>query len=316
MQSLTGSARPYTLARAADKTSSTRPDDGGRAVVFPGRDVTLDALDAALRRAPETARAAAQVLGFDVARKTRVAARSATGSLPAYVEQPALVAASVASWHAGGRPCDFVAGHGAGELAALAAAGAISFEDAIELAAVRGEALSAAARASSGATTAVLGLDPDHVATIARRAGVHVAHDDAPGRAVLAGPEDALARAAALVTSAGGRAVLLGGSGPTNTPAMAAAAVALGTALERVDVRMPSIPVVSTIAARPFESPGDIRTLVAAGVVRTVRFRDAVAWLWSRGVRVVDDAGPGSCAASLAHITMTSLEDEEVEARA
>lgn len=316
MHPISGSARPTTLRRDPGEGSTTHHRDGARAVLFPGRAVPAAALDAALRSAPDVARAAARVVGFDLARKTRAAARSATGRLPAYVEQPAVVAASLASWRERSRPCDFLAGHGVGELSALAAAGALAFEDAVELAAVRGEALCAAARAATGTTTAVLGLDPAAVADVARRAGVHVAHDDAPGRAVLAGPEAGVARAAALVTAAGGRAVLLDGSGALHTPAMADVAGALAAALERVDVREPSTPVVSTGAARPFESPDDVRALLAAGVAATVRFRDAIEWLWDRGVRALDDAGPGAFVAPLAHQTFTSLRQKEVEARA
>src|SRR5436305_1815768 len=76
------------------------------------------------------------------------------------VQQPALVATSLAMLAAireRGIEPDFVVGHSVGEFAALAAAEAMSIEDAIELVRERGMAMAEAAAQHPGSMAAILG---------------------------------------------------------------------------------------------------------------------------------------------------------------
>ncbi len=84
--------------------------------------------------------------------------------------QPAMLAADVAVWRvwraAGGATPALLAGHSLGEYAALVAAGALNFADAIKLVRFRAEAMQAAVPEGVGAMAAILGLDDDAVRAV------------------------------------------------------------------------------------------------------------------------------------------------------
>jgi len=82
------------------------------------------------------------------------------------VQQPALVATSLAflaSVRARGIQPDYVIGHSVGEFAALAAAGAMTDEEAIALVRERGIAMAEAAARHPGSMAAILGLEDEVV---------------------------------------------------------------------------------------------------------------------------------------------------------
>ena len=102
--------------------------------------------------------------------------------------QPAIFCASLAAWERAGRPePSWLAGHSLGELAALVVAGVLSEEDGLRLLMLRGR-LMADAVTEDGGMVALLGATPDQAADIARRFGLTVANDNAPGQLVLSGP--------------------------------------------------------------------------------------------------------------------------------
>src|ERR1700722_12630181 len=107
--------------------------------------------------------------------------------------QPSIYCASVAGWLrarellADEQPVAF-AGHSLGEVTALAAAGSMSFEDGIRLVVERGVLMEQAAAAGrGGGMLATLGADTQFIADLARRLGLTLATDNAPGELVLAG---------------------------------------------------------------------------------------------------------------------------------
>jgi [acyl-carrier-protein] S-malonyltransferase len=117
--------------------------------------------------------------------------------------QPAMLAADVATWRAwlaaGGPQPDALAGHSLGEYAALVAAGALAFSDAVTLVARRGRLMQAATPEGTGAMAAVLGLDDAILEAVcadsAQGEVVSCANYNAPGQVVIAGHATAVARA-------------------------------------------------------------------------------------------------------------------------
>src|SRR4051794_12681524 len=77
-------------------------------------------------------------------------------------QQPAVFLCSVCAWEAAGRPEEAAAaGHSLGEFAALVAAGALEFEAAVGLVALRGRLMAGAAASPPGGMLAMLGGDAD-----------------------------------------------------------------------------------------------------------------------------------------------------------
>lgn len=205
--------------------------------------------------------------------------------------QPAIYCASIAGWHAAGRPeADCIAGHSLGELAALAAGGAISVEDGLRIAAVRGSLMQRAAEADGESGMLAL-LGPGDVAReVAERHGLTLANDNAPDQLVVAGHDDALSAARKDARAAGLRGVRLPIRGAFHSPAMAPVVDEFRAALDEVDFSEPEVPVYSCTAAAPFSDP---RAELAGALVRPVRWRETMQALWARGVERFIETGPG-----------------------
>jgi len=253
------------------------------AVLFPGQGSHAEGMDAGLRDVPAMRRGI-ELLGFDPF------ARLAEGTR---FQQPALFLCSVAAWEQE-RPRNVVAaaGHSLGEYGALVAAGALAFDDALRVVAVRGEAMAAA---PPGGMTAFLGGDEDEVRALAADLGLTVANDNAPGQLVLSGTLDALAEAEARTDA---RTRRLDVSGAFHSPLMASAAGALHDALAAVEVRRPAFPVYSNGTARPFV---DVREELVANLTRPVRWRETVLALDADGFV---ELGPGRVLTGLVKRTL------------
>ena len=284
-----------------------------RAGLFPGQGIHAQMVLDALGQDEPILESAHMILGYPLLRRVAIASRRKNATLPTALAQPAIFVASVAGYRRAsleGRRYDFFAGHSLGEYAALVAADAISFEGALEVVGVRGEAMQAASRAHPGSMVAVMGLDLHEAEEVARQAGVSLANDNAPGQAVLAGREDGLARAAKLANERGARSVLLEISGPFHTDAVAGAAPKLRAALDATDIAIPRVPVISNVTARPYRSPEEIRELLIAQLTSRVRWRESLEHLHSQGVRAFEDFGPGRVVAGLAQRVVRSLARE------
>src|SRR5581483_892657 len=176
----------------------------GSAVLFPGQGVSVarsrERVAAAL---PELLERAGELTGEDCFERAGESTRFA---------QPAIFLASLAAFgdlEAPERALAF-AGHSLGELTALAAAGVLRREDALELVVLRGRLMDESGRSSGdGSMLALLRGTPEVAALVAAEAGVWVANDNAPGPIVLAGPREGLRRAAEIGRERGVRTLAL-----------------------------------------------------------------------------------------------------------
>jgi len=221
--------------------------------------------------------------------------------------QPAVLTVDVAALRAvrsaAGIEPSLVAGHSLGEYAALVAAGALDLGTAVRLTRLRGRAMQDAVPEGEGAMAAVLLLEPAVVAAICEEAaGGRVcapANFNAPGQVVIAGHADAVARAVDIVKTRKGRAIPLKVSAPFHCELMRPAAHALASALRDVDVRTPTVPVVSNVDAAPNSDAGRIKDLLVRQVTSPVRWEESVRRMVEAGVRKFVELGPGNVLAGL-----------------
>jgi [acyl-carrier-protein] S-malonyltransferase len=219
------------------------------------------------------------------------------------VQQPALVATSLAMLAAlqeRGVKADFVIGHSVGEFAALAAAEAMSFEEAIRLVRERGLAMAEAAARNPGSMAAILGLADETVEALCRRIlGVWPANYNCPGQIVVSGESPAVDTCIEQAQSAGARrAVKLKVSGAFHSPLVARAADRLRPAIERVRFQEPTTPFMSTVTAR-IESAQRIGPLLVDQLTAPVRFTQSATELMREGVRTFVEIGPGNVLSGL-----------------
>jgi [acyl-carrier-protein] S-malonyltransferase len=172
-----------------------------------------------------------------------------------------------------------VAGHSLGEYTALAASGAIGFEDSLRLVAERGEAMQAAADAQPGVMTVVAGCDAETVDIACRLADgeVWVANFNSAEETVIAGEAESVARAGDIALSMGARKlvpVVVGGA--FHTPFMAMARNRLRKALATATFHDAEIPVITNVDARPHMAAREWAGLLSAQLCSPVRWRQSL----------------------------------------
>ena len=230
------------------------------------------------------------------------------------VTQPALYVHSLAA-HAAlaarGMACDVAAGHSLGEWSALAAMGAVSFEDGLRAVRRRGELMAQAGDVRPGTMAAVLGLDAALLEEACERAsaegdGVAVpANYNDPGQIVISGDGPAVERAGELATEAGARRVVpLPVSGAFHSPLMAFARDGLAATLETLDLSAPRVPVVLNVTAEPTTDPETIREKLLEQLTAPVRWAQSLERMGALGATRFVEVGAGKVLAGLAKRTL------------
>lgn len=233
--------------------------------------------------------------------------------------QPALMAASIAALRAlesEGVPVTaaaFVAGHSLGEYSALCAAGSFSLADTARLLRLRGEAMQNAVPVGQGAMAALLGLDFEAAAAIAREAQsgggtCQAANDNDPSQVVVSGTRESVERAVAIAKSRGAkRALLLPVSAPFHSSLMQPAAEAMRAALAGIAIKAPAVPLIANVTARPVQDPEEIRGLLVSQVTGFVRWRESVLRMAQLGVTETWELGAGKALSNMIRRTAPGI---------
>ena len=235
--------------------------------------------------------------------------------------QPAMLAAGVAVWKiwrrlsgvgdvgdvgdmgdVGGGVPGVVAGHSFGEYTALVCAGALDFEDAVAVAARRGELMQEAVAAGEGAMAAIIGLKAQAVVSLcaAQSNGggdgqvVEAVNFNAPTQTVIAGHKAAVARAMAPATGQGARkCVLLPVSVPAHSSLMRPAAEKFAAFLKTIEIKAPVIEVLHNVDARSHPTPDDILQALGDQLCNPVQWVRTIERMTEAGVRRFVELGPG-----------------------
>jgi [acyl-carrier-protein] S-malonyltransferase len=259
------------------------------AILFPGQgSQTPEMRDLVAKRAPQLLERVTELVGEDPFARVEESTR---------FQQPAIFCASIVGWQE--LPKDVrpgaAAGHSLGELAALAAAGVLTVEDALELVVLRGRLMAEAD--DRGSMIALVGADEAEAAKIAEAAELTVANDNAPGQIVLAGDRDNFDRAEQTASELGKRTIRLPVAGAFHSPSMAPAVAPFRAALDEVELSEPRFTVFSCATAQPFSDPRDE---LARALIRPVRWRETFTALHDAGATRFIEVGPGKVLARLA----------------
>ncbi len=232
--------------------------------------------------------------------------------------QPALFALAYALWseleprlHSAPAAA---AGHSLGEYTALAAAGMISYADALRVVAERGRAMAAAADLEPSGMAALLGADVDLAETVVAASlesggRLTVANDNAPGQVVVAGGVADLDWLEEKGRDLGvRRAVRLKVAGAFHSPFMQPAAERVARAVSSIEMVAGSFPVFANVTGQAIAA-ADVRESLSAQVVGRVRFADTLRNMASTGIGAFVHVGPGDVTAGMAKRT---VEDAEV----
>ncbi len=187
------------------------------------------------------------------------------------------------------------AGLSLGEFTALAAAGALSFEDGLKVVRQRGRFMQEACELTQGGMAAVIGLDEAATREVCTQAGVALANLNCPGQLVISGETAKLARACELAKARGARRALpLPVVGAYHSPLMAGAQARLQTELAGVALSPPAVAVISNVTAQPHEGVEAIRARLVEQVTASVRWEESMRYLLGQGFTRFIELGPGT----------------------
>jgi [acyl-carrier-protein] S-malonyltransferase len=280
------------------------------AIVFPGQGSQAVGMMAGYAEHPlvrETFVEASQVLGQDL---WALVDNGPAEALNETVNtQPVMLTADVAvyrAWRAaGGAEAAVMAGHSLGEYAALVAAGAIAFADALPLVRFRAQAMQQAVPQGVGAMAAIMGLDDEGVvaacAEAAQMQSVEAVNFNAPGQVVIAGHKEAVERAIAAAKARGAkRGLLLPVSAPFHSKLLQPAAEKLTAYLAEVPVRVANVAVLHNVDVARAATPEAVRAALARQAASPVRWVETIQAFVAQGVTHIIESGPGAVLTGLA----------------
>lgn len=210
----------------------------------------------------------------------------------------------------------FLAGHSLGELAALAASGAFSFDDGLRLVKVRAELMEQASLENKGGMVAILGVSAGVAEKIADESGLVVANYNSPQQTVLSGLEEAVKRAVKIAPSFGAKAIKLKVAGPFHSPYMKKAAQEFESFLKGFSLEAPIKKVISNVTAKPYTNQEEVKELLAKQAYSPVMWIGTLKYLKERGVETFIEIGPGKTLSGLVKRTFPvakTLQVNEVE---
>lgn len=192
---------------------------------------------------------------------------------------------------------DMVAGHSLGEFSALVAAGALPFEQGLQLVATRAKAMQSACEAQPSTMAAILGLPNEKVEEICASIDdiVAPANYNCPGQVVISGTLEGIDKACELLLAAGAkRALKLKVGGAFHSPLMESAHVILEEAINNADFHAPVCPVYQNVDALPHTDPQKIKANLIAQLTAPVKWTQIVQNMTQDGLTEVVELGPGN----------------------
>ena len=215
--------------------------------------------------------------------------------------QPAILTVSVAAWRVlaqlGIKPA-LAAGHSLGEYSAHVASGTISFADAVRTVRNRGRYMQEAVPVGTGSMAAILGMQPELVASVCADAAqgevCESANINSPEQIVISGHSAAVERAVKLADERGAkRAKVLPVSAPFHCSLMKPAQDRLAVDLRALNFSAPGFPIVSNVDAALVTTAEAARDALIRQVTGSVRWLESMRWLGSQGVQTFIEIGPG-----------------------
>ena len=278
-----------------------------KAYIFPGQGSQFPGMGKALYERSGDAREmmdrACGILGFPIT--DIMFGESAEDLKATRVTQPAIFIHSVVLALCSGLEAPaMVAGHSLGEFSALAVAGAMEFEDALRLVAIRAEAMQKCCEKVPGTMAAIIKLPTETIESICASCNgiVIPANYNSDGQVVISGEAEAVAEACAKMKEAGAkRALPLAVSGAFHSPLMEPARLELAEAIDKTPVKAPSCPIYQNVTALPSRDPEVIKENLLRQLTSPVRWTQTVEHMVADGADAFLEIGPGTVLQGLVH---------------
>ena len=215
-------------------------------------------------------------------------------------QQPALFVTGLGLWRhvSAALAPHYLAGHSVGEFTALASAGVLTADEALDLVCLRGRLMFEAGEHRAGCMAAVLKLEEDQVQEIVSHAcdetgdELCVANFNSPQQIVISGSRSALDRALEMVRTNKGRGKELAVSGAFHSRLMDEPARELARVMQKITWSRPRIPVHLNVTAQAAQTDQEIAEAMTRQMISPVLWSQLIEDQWDKGVRAWWELGP------------------------
>lgn len=272
-----------------------------KAFIFPGQGAQFQGMGKDLYESSDLAKKyfqqANEILGFDI---SKVMFEGSEEDLrQTKITQPAVFLHSIITYFckAGGEQPSATAGHSLGEFTALVAAGAMQFEDGLQLVSKRALAMQAACEKTACTMAAIMINDNSVVEEVCAGIAEHIvvaANYNNPGQLVISGSIEGVAEASRQLSEKGAKVIPLSVGGAFHSPLMISAQEELQKAIEGTVISSPFCPVYQNINAQPVTEVSQIKTNLINQLTGAVRWQQIIENMLGNGIsHFVEVGGKG-----------------------
>lgn len=190
-----------------------------------------------------------------------------------------------------------ISGYSLGNYAALVAAGAVSYDDALTiLLAVLEESDRRGVRGAMGAVIGATGAEVEAICAAERDEGrpVWIGNVNAASQIVLSGSDEGVDSALAKLAPRALKAFRLPMTWPIHSPLMEGVSAAIAPIVRACEsIRSPRVPFFSGTSAGRIDSDGGVRELLITQVARPSRWKETVEAMFAFGQTEFLEVGPG-----------------------
>lgn len=210
---------------------------------------------------------------------------------------------------------EIMAGHSLGEYAALVAANAIEFSDAVRLVRARANLMQQAVVNEKGAMAAIIGLDNELVQQICHEISakypgksLEPANFNAPGQVVVAGHFELVEQSISAFEAAGARmSKILPVSVPCHCRLMLPAAEKFFEVLQNTSMKVPEIALISNVDLSTYDHVEKMKSLLAQQLYQSVQWTKTLDIFAENQMDLLVECGPGKVLCGLAKRTVPQL---------
>jgi [acyl-carrier-protein] S-malonyltransferase len=181
-----------------------------------------------------------------------------------------------------------------GEYIALVACGAVSYPEGLRLLRKRAMFMEEASKQNPGTMVAILGLGIEAIDAICQKTKAEIANLNCPGQVVVSGSPEAIKNTATLADEQSAtRVVPLNVSGGFHSSLMTPAAERLKAELENIEIKKPTIPIVSNVAPKFEDDPAVIKKNLIVQLTHRTLWEASIRMVAQSGVTTFFELGPG-----------------------